>query len=69
MKSIDIEQLTLVSGAEPHGRDSDGRQLDGTDILGIGSRHTKNGITVEIAYDDGSVKEIYRNGSSSTWYP
>jgi hypothetical protein len=62
MKALDIEKLSSVVGAEPHGVNTAGRQNDGYDIWGSGAARWRgeDQITVTVGYDDGTYGKYRR---------
>jgi hypothetical protein len=54
MKTLNVEELSSVAGAEPRGLSPTGRQNDGSDIWGSGAARWKgeDQITVTVGYDD-----------------
>jgi hypothetical protein len=59
MKTLDVEQLSRVAGAEPRGVNTAGRQNDGSDIWGSGAARIKNEgqIVVTVLYTDGDFRQ------------
>jgi hypothetical protein len=66
MKTLDIEQLSMVAGAEPRGLiEGRGRQLDGTDITSSNTKQGANSGDVIVGYRDGSVEVYFAEGGKS----
>jgi hypothetical protein len=52
MKALDIEQFSIVAGAEPRGINDVGRQNDGTDITRSAYKENASGDYVNVHYSD-----------------
>jgi hypothetical protein len=68
MKTLDIEQLLNVSGAEPRGTNDEGRQNDGTDITRSAYKENSgSGDYVNVHYSDSTyTTHNLRDGTSET---
>lgn len=65
MKTLDIEKLSNVAGAEPHGASPTGRQNDGYDIVKSRAYDAPDGPFVHVRYRDGTADEYNSDGSFS----
>jgi hypothetical protein len=71
MKTLDVEQLSSIAGAEPRGVSPTGRQNDGTDIrenwdIVVEKQPLipyRTGYRVSVYYNDDSVDYIESNGA------
>ena len=71
MKQLNEQEVKSVSGGEPHGSDGHGHQLDGTDIVRLGTEEGQSGtyktVDVIVQYRNGGVRGYNADGSTTRW--
>jgi hypothetical protein len=69
MKTLDVEKLSRVAGAEPRGTNNSGRQNDGTDIWDSGAGYNRElkGYVTNITYEDRTTVKIFPDGTTKSF--